>query len=94
MQIRKIFYTKTFYQTLSLLAPRLEKKFYVKLKLFIQNPFHPSLRMHKLSGKLLWYRSISIDKSVRVIFDVEENGDILFKVIGNHSVYEKLSRKK
>ena len=31
---------------------RLKKKFWEKMKIFLENPFFPQLRTHKLSGKL------------------------------------------
>lgn len=36
--------------------PYVEKEFWYKLELFIESPFNPKLKTHKLSGKLkgLW----------------------------------------
>jgi mRNA-degrading endonuclease YafQ of YafQ-DinJ toxin-antitoxin module len=31
---------------------RLKKKFWEKMEIFLENPFFPQLRTHKLSGKL------------------------------------------
>ncbi len=40
----------------------LESRFWAKLEVFTSNPFEPSLRTHKLSGKLkdLWSFSVEI----------------------------------
>ena len=38
-----------------------------KLKIFQKSPQHPSLRLHKLSGRSENAFSISIDKSIRII---------------------------
>ncbi len=56
------------------------------LELFLQNPFHPSLRLHKLSGKLAGRWSISITMKYRIIFRIEQN-DALLISIGTHSIY-------
>jgi mRNA-degrading endonuclease YafQ of YafQ-DinJ toxin-antitoxin module len=34
------------------------------------NPFHPSLRLHKLQGKLNEYHSVSINLSYRIVIDL------------------------
>lgn len=46
----------------------LESRFWKKLETFTNNPFDPSLKTHKLSGKLkdLWSFSIEYDR--RVLF--------------------------
>ena len=60
------------------------------VRLFKNDPFHPSLRLHRLSGKLKQYWSISIDLQYRII--VRMDGDRAFFVsIGSHAIYEKLS---
>lgn len=39
-----------------------------KLELFINDPFHPQLRTHKLSGNLKDLWSFSIEYDLRVVF--------------------------
>lgn len=68
------------------LSDRIEKQ----IKLFKENPNHPSLRTHKLSGKVenLW--SISITMSVRIIYLRIGDELVLFVKIGTHGeVYRK-----
>lgn len=60
-----------------------------KLKLFVSNPRHPSLRLHKLSGggEEVW--SISITRSIRMVYVVLSEGEAYFFKIGKHEeVYE------
>ncbi|OGC82237.1 MAG: hypothetical protein A2V81_00580 [Candidatus Abawacabacteria bacterium RBG_16_42_10] len=59
-------------------------------KLFRSNPFHPSLRLHKLKGKLFGLWSISIDRRNRIVFKPLNDGVILFVSIGAHSIYEDM----
>lgn len=69
----------------SKLAKRIEKQ----ITLFIQNPKHPSLRLHKLTGDLQELWSISISKSIRIIYIL--NADTAYFVdLGTHDeVYRK-----
>ncbi|MBP7114059.1 MAG: type II toxin-antitoxin system mRNA interferase toxin, RelE/StbE family [Candidatus Peribacteraceae bacterium] len=55
---------------------------------FRNNPFHPSLRLHQLSGKLDGFWSISINRKYRIIFEVLSE-TALFQSIGTHAIYEK-----
>jgi mRNA-degrading endonuclease YafQ of YafQ-DinJ toxin-antitoxin module len=45
-----------------------EKKLKDKLLLFKENPFHPILKTHKLSGEPAGLYSFSIDFDCRIIF--------------------------
>ncbi len=62
----------------------LESRFWDKLELFTKNPFEPSLRTHKLSGKLKDLWSFSIEYDQRVLFYFTDNGNAVFIDIGNH----------
>lgn len=60
-----------------------------QLALFSQNPKHPSLRLHKLTGELQDLWSISITKSVRMVY-LQKRDEIHFTDIGTHDeVYKK-----
>ena len=63
---------------------KLEAKFWKKLEKFIQNPFEPSLKTHKLSGKLEGLWSFRVDYSVRIVFYFTEDGKAVLVDIGNH----------
>ena len=62
----------------------LESKFWSKLKIFIENPFDPSLKTHKLSGKLKNLWSFSLEYNERVLFYFTEDENAVFIDIGNH----------
>lgn len=59
------------------------------LRLFVENPLHPSLRLHRLSGKLNRYWSISVDRKYRIILEREE-GFVVLVSVGTHAIYEKI----
>ena len=62
----------------------LENKFWAKVELFTKDPFNPSLRTHKLSGKLKDMWSFSIEYDERVLFYFTDNNKAVFVDIGNH----------
>ncbi len=65
-------------------STELESRFWAKLEVFTNNPFEPSLRTHKLSGKLKDLWSFSIEYNQRVIFYFTDEGNVVFIDIGNH----------
>jgi len=89
MQINNIHYGTHFIKQFKDLPKAIQIKSLEKLELFVVNPLQNSLRLHKLKGKLEWLRSISIDKGYRIIFEPQDNNDVLLISIGTHSLYEK-----
>ena len=69
--------------------PKLLKKIHKQLSIFKENPKHPSLRTHKLEGKLTKSWSISIEGNIRMLYYVKKGG-VVFFLIGTHDkVYRK-----
>ena len=65
--------------------PDLLSQYEKTLKLLEMNPNHPSLRLHKLHGKLSELYSISINISYRISIDFLIQDDIIIPVdIGSH----------
>lgn len=84
----KIFYASKFskeYKKLSLEVKKLAEK---KEKIFRNNPFDPSLKTHKLTGKLKDFWSFSIDYKHRIVFEIEDNEEIWFHTVGGHEIYK------
>jgi len=90
MQVKAIHYNQDFQAQFQDLHLDVQKKAVKAEKLFRANPFHPSLRLHKLQGKLFGLWSISIDRKNRIIFKPLNDGVTLFVSIGAHSIYEEL----
>jgi addiction module RelE/StbE family toxin len=68
------------------LANRIEKQ----ILLFEENPKHPSLRIHKLSGNRENMWSISITMSIRMVYLLIDDDQAIFIKIGTHEqVYKK-----
>jgi len=65
--------------------PGLIKQYEKVLKLLCINPWHPSLRIHKLAGRLSGLYSISINISCRMIIHfIISNKQIIPIDIGSH----------
>lgn len=67
---------------------RLKKKFWEKMEIFLENPFFPQLRTHKLSGKLAGQWAFSVDNDCRIVFEfVGEDRALLIDVGSHDEVY-------
>ena len=65
--------------------PELERQYLKTLQLLEANPFHPSLRLHRLSGRLTDLHSVSINLSYRITMEfLIENQEIIPVDVGNH----------
>ena len=60
------------------------KRFYTRVEWFMDDPFDPRLRTHKLSGELADLWSFSITYDIRVIFYFTDQDSAVFIDIGSH----------
>lgn len=65
--------------------PDMFERYAKAIEILEANPYHPSLRLHKLQGRLYEFHSISINMEYRVIIDfiIKEN-EIIPIDIGTH----------
>ena len=77
-------FKKTFKKRIKM--TELEQEFWARLELFIDDPFAPQLKTHKLSGKLKDLWSFTIDYDLRVIFYFTDDKPkkAVFVDIGTH----------
>ena len=84
----RIIYTKSYLKRVTKFVkrhPDLLAQYEKTLKLLELNPFHPSLRMHRLSGSLSDLHTISINISYRIILEfLVEDGKIVLVNVGSH----------
>lgn len=59
-----------------------------KLKLFEENPLHPSLRAKRIQGTEELYE-FSVNMDIRVIWCYEGNTIVLMLDIGHHAILDK-----
>ena len=84
----RVIYTKSYLKRATKFAkrhPELLAQYEKALKLLELNPFHPSLRLHRLSGSLSDLHSISINISYRITLEfLIEDGKIILVNVGSH----------
>jgi toxin HigB-1 len=62
-----------------------KKKFWKNMELFSKDPFHRSLRTHKLTGRLEGLWAFSVDYDTRVVFSfTNDKDDVLLIDFGGH----------
>ncbi len=85
--MNKTTFSPTFQKKLTLLRYR-DRKLYEKvkkqLKIFQVDMHHPSLRTHKLKGKLNSIWSISVTMSLRLFFMDKDKSEYYFFDVGMH----------
>jgi addiction module RelE/StbE family toxin len=64
--------------------PEIKQQLSDALKLFIQDPFHPILKTHKLGGPLKGNYAFSLGYDLRVIFKFLNKEEVLLETIGTH----------
>lgn len=89
MKVQSIHVTDDFHKQFLKIPRIIQIKASKAEKLFRENPFHPSLRLHKLRGKLDGLWSISLDRKYRIIFKPQDDGVMLFISIGLHAIYDR-----
>ena len=65
--------------------PDLRQQYLKTLQLLEANPFHPSLRLHALSGRLAGVHSVSINLSYRITLELLIQDERIIPVnVGDH----------
>ncbi|NNN22744.1 MAG: type II toxin-antitoxin system RelE/ParE family toxin [Acidimicrobiales bacterium] len=67
------------------LPKQFQEQLEVRLKLFLEDPTDPRLRVHPLNGKYKGYWSLNINGDLRAIYLADGNSIIVFALIGTHS---------
>lgn len=69
------------------LPQRIKEQAKLREAVFRDDPFHPTLKTHKLSDKKnIW--SFSINYSYRIVFTFLRSKEVLFLDIGTHKIYK------
>ncbi len=65
--------------------PDMIERYIKTIEILEINPYHPSLRLHKLKGRLCEFHSVSINLEYRVIIDfIIKDNEIIPVDIGTH----------
>ena len=60
--------------------PELREQYFKTLTILESNPFHPSLRLHKLHGRLKEYHSVSVNLQYRIMIDFVIKDDMILLI--------------
>ena len=64
------------------LPPKQQQQFDARLRLWLTDPGHPTLRAHPLKGKFQGYWSMNVSGDVRAIYYYESDDVVIFALIG------------
>ena len=82
----RIEYSKKFIKEFRKCPDNIQDAFKSRLKIFIADKKHPTLKTHKLTGELSEYKSFNITGDWRAIFQEINRGEVVYFVaIGTHS---------
>lgn len=78
-------YLAVFKKQFKKLPQKLQDQFEERLRLFLEDPVHPQLRVHPLKGKYAGYWSMNISGDLRALYLQKGDEVIIFALIGTHS---------
>lgn len=87
MKITSIYYSSSFKKSIKKYLSH-RNKIKKSIIQFQENSFDPSLKTHKLIGKLENYWSFSIDYHLRILFEFIDEETAGFINIGTHEIYK------
>ena len=86
-----IYFSKEFiknYRKITKKNNSLKEKIKTSLHTFKENPRHPSLRLHRLKGKMIEDWSISVQNDLRIVFTYISDGILLVDIGSHKEVYK------
>ncbi len=81
----RIEYTKTFQKQFAKLPWKVREQFKARQRLWLEEPYHPQLHLHKLAGELDGFYSINVTGDVRAIYEKFGDDRVVFGLIGTHA---------
>lgn len=84
-QAIKIEYSKRFEKQFAKLDLKTREKFKKRQRLWLNEPYHPQLHLHELSGKYIGMYSINISGDLRALYKKRGQHYVVFGFIGTHS---------
>jgi len=81
----RVDFHKHFLKMLDKLPPGIVQKFYGRLELFEQYPYHRFLNNHSVDKAYSGWRSINITGDFRALYEPKDDGLVIFMKIGTHS---------
>lgn len=84
----QIGYKSAFFRDFNKLPPELQDEVEERIELFRTDIKHPSLRLHKLKGKMAGGWSFSVNYKYRIVFCYEDKKTAVLIAVGDHDVYK------
>ena len=84
-----ISYASSFLKQVKRCDLSLQEEVFTAVELFQQNPHHPSLKTHKLQGKLAGRWSFSVNYKIRIVFEYLSEENAVLLAVGSHDVYKR-----
>ncbi|MBI4427121.1 MAG: type II toxin-antitoxin system mRNA interferase toxin, RelE/StbE family [Candidatus Magasanikbacteria bacterium] len=85
----KINFSPRFKRAYKKLPPHIQDDFDKQIKVFMRDPNHPSLKTHKLKGRLQECLAFRLQKGYRVLFDFFSSDSVDLLDVGSHDIYKK-----
>ena len=83
----KICYTPRFSRKFKKLPEKVKDEAIKIEKIFRKNPLDQKIETHKLYGSLKNFWSFSINYKYRIIFNFENDNEVVFYDVGKHDMY-------
>ena len=84
----KILKSRDFEKSFDKLPQNIQLLAIKKIALFRADLFYPSLKTHKLKGRLQDFYSFSVNLQYRVLFEFLNKKKVLFHDVGTHEIYK------
>lgn len=81
----RIRYHAKFKKQYKKLPVQLQRQFDDRLRLFMNSPIDPALRIHPLKGRYAGYWSMDVTGDLRALYYIENGEVFVFALIGTHS---------
>jgi len=89
MRITKIYPASCFVRAYKKLSENIKSRAKQQEKIFLDNPFDPRLKTHKLKGELKDFWSYSINYQYRILFRFINHNEVIYYDVGTHEIYEQ-----
>ena len=84
----EIGYSSSFIKTFNSLDKNLAEEVYEKVNLLKNKKNHEILKVHKLHGKLKGKYSLSVNYTIRMVFEFIGKNKIIMHDVGDHDIYK------
>ncbi len=85
-----VVFTERVKQDYQQLPPTVQEKFKKQVRFLVDNPRHPSLKIHRIQGTNYW--EFYLDRAYRVVFR-QDGATYYLLAAGPHKVVDEFSRK-